>query len=253
MPIYQKHYWGYSLFYYIAAKNDCHPNYVKYLVDKKTLSVKDVDLILERIEKKYKLRYSANYIETVYGEYIMDIIDDSECVEQLKDVIPKENILLLGPGKTIITQKDTIKGFIEKNRPVVIFTNFIPEYVDTDFIFISNPVRYSLIIPKLSDGREKIIGTSKVTSTGREFDYTVRYDSLISKGSIWDNSLSILLNLLKKIGVKKVSLAGFDGFTKNPADNYIDSDFDLSKSYSYLSSVNRCMTKMIDDIRRQRM
>ena len=26
--------WGYNMFYYIAASNDCHPNYVRYLMEK---------------------------------------------------------------------------------------------------------------------------------------------------------------------------------------------------------------------------
>ena len=32
--------WGYNMFYYLAAFNDCHPSYVQYLMDKRTLSVK---------------------------------------------------------------------------------------------------------------------------------------------------------------------------------------------------------------------
>ena len=38
MPIYRQHYWGYSLKYYLAASNDCHPDYVKHLTEKRTLS-----------------------------------------------------------------------------------------------------------------------------------------------------------------------------------------------------------------------
>lgn len=39
MEIYRKTYWGYSFLYYLAALNDCHPNYVKNLLEKGTLSV----------------------------------------------------------------------------------------------------------------------------------------------------------------------------------------------------------------------
>ena len=62
MPIFEQHRWGYSLQFYIAAKNDCHPNYVKYLLDKKTLAVKDVDNILGMINEESKLKYDAEYI-----------------------------------------------------------------------------------------------------------------------------------------------------------------------------------------------
>ena len=250
MPIYHEHYWGYNLFFYVAAKNDCHPNYVKYLLDKMTLSVKDVNVILERIEPEHKLRYDADYIETLYGEYIFEIIDDRECIDSLKDILSGKDVLLLGPGTSVISHKSDIKRFVKKNSPIAISTNFVPEEIPIDFVFISNPIRYSMILPDLANTSIKVIGTSNVTAVDKPFDYTVRYDALISQKSIWDNSLAILLNLLRKIGVGKVALAGFDGFKKNVEDNYIDTDFDLSKQYSYLSSVNRCMTKMIKDMRK---
>ena len=250
MPIYKQHYWGYNLMFYIAASNDCHPNYVKYLLDKNTLSVKDTNEILKRIEPEYKLRYKAEYIETLYGEYILEIIDDSKCVDELGSVISGKNILLLGPGTSIISNRSKINSYISENKPVVISTNFIPEEIPIDFVFISNPIRYNLILPALCNKKTKVIGTSNVTSVGSEFDYTVRYDKLISRNSIWDNSLAILLNLLKKIKVSQIELAGFDGFKQNPEENYLDSNFDLSKEYSYLSSVNNCLTLMIKDYRK---
>ena len=35
--------WGYNLYHFIAAYNDCHPSYVSYLVEKRTLSIKSVN------------------------------------------------------------------------------------------------------------------------------------------------------------------------------------------------------------------
>ena len=35
--------WGYQLFYYIAAANKVHPNYVSYLMNKRTLSVTEIN------------------------------------------------------------------------------------------------------------------------------------------------------------------------------------------------------------------
>ena len=37
MQFYQPSTWGYNLFFYLAASNDCHPNYVAFLMNKKTL------------------------------------------------------------------------------------------------------------------------------------------------------------------------------------------------------------------------
>ena len=134
---------------------------------------------------------------------------------------------------------------------MVISVNYNPKGVDPNYVFISNPLRYSLVLPEIAGNKTKIIGTSNVTPAGRPFDYTVRYDSLITQGAIWDNSLAIFLNLLKKIGVKDITLAGFDGFRNNPEENYVDSNFDFSKDYDYLTSVNKSMSVLISDYRKE--
>jgi len=250
MPIYSKYYWGYSLFFYIAAQNKCHPNYVKYLMDKKTLSIKDVNTILGEIEPPYKLRYKKDYIETLYGEYVLGNIDDSECVELLKDKFSGKEILIIGPGKSALSCHDRILEYVRNKSPIVISTNFVPDGGYINYVFVSNPLRYSMVIPKIAGSDIKVIGTSNVTAVGRPFDYTLRYDLLISENTIWDNSLAILMNFFKKIGVNGIVLAGFDGFRDRIEDNYIDNSFDLSKSIEYWHSVNECMTKMIADNRK---
>lgn len=245
MPIYAKHYWGYSLFFYIAAKNDCHPNYVKYLMDKRTLSVRDTNTILGTIEPELKLKYTESHIEQLYLEYLVDCQDDIGSIDALEDSLKGKDLLIIGPGTSIITEKDAIAGYIRDRSPTVISVNFIPD-IPHDYVFVSNPKRYSLMLPQLNAGNEKVIATSNVTSVGEPFEYTVRYDGLVTDtDEIWDNALVILLNLLKKIGVGSVTLAGFDGFKRNVEDNYVDSSFDLSKEYSYLSTVNRLLKRKI--------
>ena len=159
-------------------------------------------------------------------------------------------ILLIGPGKSSVTDSDKITEFVKEKKPITISVNFVPDYIGLDFVFISNPLRYRLVVPEISGKNTTVIGTSNVTPAGRPFDYTVRYDSLITQGAIWDNSLAIFLNLIRKVGVRNLTLAGFDGFKDNPKENYVDVNFDFSKDFEYLSSVNKSMTVMISDFRR---
>lgn len=42
--------WGYNMFYYIAASNDCHPEYVAHLMNKRTLSIKSINEILKKLQ-----------------------------------------------------------------------------------------------------------------------------------------------------------------------------------------------------------
>lgn len=47
--------WGYSMPYYLAAVNNCHPNYSTYLMNKQTISVKSINTILKQILEEKKI------------------------------------------------------------------------------------------------------------------------------------------------------------------------------------------------------
>lgn len=250
LPIYEKQYWGYGFQYYISAMNDCHPNYVNHLMNKRSLSIKDLNNILHEIKKELRLAFNEQHIEELYMEYMLDNVDDSECVSSLKAEIGDRHVLIVGPGTSASSKKEKIKAYQSEKSPVTISVNFIPE-LDVDYVFFSNSKRYSLILPNLTGKEIKIIATSNITPIGEQFDYTLNYADLITDSDeIWDNALVILLNFLKKIGVHSVSLAGFDGFVKNAKKNYIDESFDLSKDFNYLSAVNRLLTKKLKEYRR---
>jgi 4-hydroxy 2-oxovalerate aldolase len=91
--------WGYSLFYFIAASNDCHPNYVFYLLMKKTLSVSSINEILKNLSKDKALIYDEEYIENKYLDYQKNQINDSLDIEKLKNMLFDKKVLLIGPEK----------------------------------------------------------------------------------------------------------------------------------------------------------
>ena len=64
MPIYKKTPWGYSMPYYIGAINNCHPNYVKFLLQKGKTD-KEIDLILSSFSEDKKLCFDENYAESL--------------------------------------------------------------------------------------------------------------------------------------------------------------------------------------------
>ena len=64
-PIFLKSPWGYSVHYYLAAKNLCHPNYAKYLIDKKTVAVEVINNILQAIPPDKKASFDKDLIEKI--------------------------------------------------------------------------------------------------------------------------------------------------------------------------------------------
>ena len=77
-------------------------------------------------------------------------------------------------------------------------------------------------------------------------DYILNYESLLYPDSeCSDNSLLLLLNALVKIGVKKVCLAGFDGFSANK-ENYYDRTYEFlaNRSSEHNQTISNALSKM---------
>lgn len=90
MDIYRKQYWGYSMKFYIAASAQCHPNYVSYFLNKKTLSVKQIMEILHSLKFEKKLMYDSKYAEQKYLEYQDIRCDDTKAVKALREKLKKK-------------------------------------------------------------------------------------------------------------------------------------------------------------------
>lgn len=73
-PIFNKTPWGYSVPYYLAALNYCHPNYAKFLIDKKSISIEDIDYILKRIPDNKKSTYDEEFISRMCQETLNSVV-----------------------------------------------------------------------------------------------------------------------------------------------------------------------------------
>lgn len=239
--------WGYNMFYYLAASNDCHPNYVTYLMEKRTLSVKSINEILGKLEGEKQLLYDKSYIEQLYIQYQDKEINDTADVNELKNIVSDRNILLIGPGISMQEEKDKILSFISDNAPLIISINYIPDYIEPDYIFLSNSKRYVQLASALSRGRYRIIATSNVTCTNGAFDYMLDISRLLDlEAEIVDNSLVMLVKALAGMGVSKAVLAGFDGYTSSGI-NYLSENMEYDFSRSMADYLNKYTVDFIKE------
>ena len=245
--------WGYQMQYFLCASNDCHPKYSQYLMQKKTLSVKSINDILKMIEPSERLAFNEKHIEQLYLEYQKNDINDEESVRKLDLELKDKVILITGPGKSIINKKDEIKAWIEENKPTVMSINTVFEDYGADFLFISNSKRYMQIsggVEEYKDKGMKIIAASNVTPAKGSFDFPVDYSTLIDENSsIPDNSLPMLLRLLKRAGVKNIVLAGFDGYLSKARANYYNEDMEYDFAHNYALQLNQYTADVIRKFR----
>lgn len=255
MRIYREHYWGYSLAFFLAASNNCHPNYIKYLLNKHTLSVKGINDIAKNIAPDLKLNYSQSHIEELYKQYQEKTVFESKTIQHLSsdNKLRTRKILLLGPGKSLVTQRDVIESYIAQNDPIVIAVNCIPQEYAPHYVFISNSKRYSSLYLAFRNLPSdcKIIATSNVVSAGRPFDYVFRYDTLRDDDkNIEDNAFIMAIKALIRIGVKEAAAAGCDGFSKQGEDNYYCKHMNFAADYEQLAQVNKAVQEKISVLRK---
>ncbi len=237
--------WGYNMFFFVAAQNECHPSYVSYLMEKRTLSIRSVNRILARIPKEKKLLYDAAYIEGLYKDYQDREMDDGEALSALETAFAGRNLLLLAPGANLHRQQERVRDYIRKENPLVVSVNFIEERFPIDYLFLTNSKRYVQLATVLSrkDGEYRVIATSNVAKTNGTFDYVLKYSSFIDReAEVIDNPFLMFLKVLGKTGVRKVALAGFDGYRGTGEADYIRPNLEYHFGRKEAERVNRYVT-----------
>ncbi len=239
MRIYKEHYWGYSLLFFLSASNRCHPNYINYLLEKHTLSVKAINDIAARIDEDKKLDYNKAHIEELYHAYQEAPAAASRPLEELARELEGRQVLLLGPGHTLASEEERIRDHVRRYRPLVISVNCVPREYDPDYVFIGNSKRYNMLFRafKQLDERCKVIAVSNISCVDKAFDYVFRYEDLHEEDPlIVDNGFIMALKALARSGVRGVTLAGFDGFSEDSL-NYYDEYLDFTADYEQLVQV----------------
>lgn len=222
LPIYHEYSWGYSAPYYIAAANNCHPNYASYLMNMQTLCVKDINTIIKNIPTEKRHLFDKSLINNLYLKYQSNSIDDSKAIGEIAELCRDKPILVLAPGKSLLIYKKQIEDYIEKEKPIVFGINHIPMLHKFDRIFVGNLKRFKEINETSRNIKDKLICTSNILTDSDTC--IVNYSDYLNNDNdtIFDNSGLMFINIMKIIGAKNLILAGFDGFDSSNSKNYFD-------------------------------
>ena len=240
-PIFAKTPWGYSVPYYLAATNHCHPNYAKFLVDKQTVPVEVINNLLQSIPNDKKSSYDLNLIKQIYLDNFSDLIDDSCTLNYLKNLLLNKNILVLAPGKSLSLEQEKINKFITQEKPFIISLNFVPQNYNEDLVFVTNLKRFE----SLNDYSGDLIISSNIKDVPQQAK-VINYSSYLNNSKMFDNVALMLFKLLIKIGIKNVNIAGLDGFSNIPTENYVNNDLINNAKVNELDERNEIMTNEIN-------
>jgi 4-hydroxy 2-oxovalerate aldolase len=255
MDFYKVSPWGYNTFFYLCAKNKCHPNYLKDFYSEENLSVSMIDQLLSTIEPEdKKLLYDKNIGKKYYEEFLDKYCDDGKATNDFLDFVGNKKILLVGPGKNIKLQNTKVEKFINEEKPVVISINYIPDIIVPDCVFITNPKRYHDMTISLKEDRVKhvkILATTNVTSRNGSFDFVINRAPLLENDEkIIDNSFLMLIKYLNSIGIKEVYCAGFDGYSDKES-NYSNPEMEYAFVKKEATHLNSHMKASIAEYRKK--
>ena len=237
---YQDNYWGYSLPNYLSAKHNIHPNYAKYLADKNTLAIADMDAIFDKIERYKSVNYDKSYIEKLYFDYMKKGRENNEKLSLFNDRIRGKKVLLIAPGTSCESEKETVISFAKNEGVVSISVNFDYKTVNTDYTFVSNIRRYNELD---SLDKNNLIITSNISE--EECFIKVNYADLLNgRDRVSDNAGLMLIKLLIDLGVTEIYLAGFDGYSYEK-DNYAEPEMNLTYRKEDSIKLNEEMSKVL--------
>lgn len=243
--IYREAPWGYSAGHFLSAAINCHPNYSSYLINKKTLSVAEIQKILWEIDTKKRVNYDVNLIENLYLLH--------KSTKKLKPNIDKhlffgKNILILASGPSTKRYEEEIINHIATNGSLVISVNHCPKDYRTDYQFFSNQKRYNKFLYEIDT--IKLIVTSNMDIHSRHENCLIsdfgKYVSMTSNQS--DNVTILLMCLLIDRGIKQVSVAGFDGYDVKRINQYSYQELGGVIDKKTMESQNKSILKSIKEI-----
>lgn len=215
--IHSEFYWGYAPEYYLSSANHCTPSYASYFYNKHMLPVDQVNDLLSLISEEKKISFDKEYAEGLYQKYNESkMVDDDQCVAELKTELNGKRVLVIAPGKSINTYKETIEK-ISKQKDVVTFTLNILDNYKSDYVMVTRKDVYDNAMTKDIN----ILVSSNVSKGGRGNVKVLNYKNWVEiNDDIYDGSGVILLNVISKCDVKEINLAGFDGFSVDINENY---------------------------------
>ena len=238
--------WGYSLPNYLSAVNMIHPNYAKYLTEKSSLMLEDIDDIFSMMEPNKKFEFDETYISNLYYEFMSKGAVRDEHIAEIKAKVKGKKVLLLAPGKSISDYGGLIKKFINDIKPIVICINYDEPDFESDYIFISNIRRFYQLDKKVY---YKTISTSniKTDETYASVDY---YSLLNGIDAVKDNAgLMAIKYIIEELDVECIYIAGLDGYKRDLCSNYELEEMMIYMSEEMIEKRNNGIQRILDNCR----
>lgn len=157
----------------------------------------------------------------------------------------EKKVLLTAPGKHLLDADEQIRKMLDDAEVVSVALNYYKAY-NTDYVLATKQEIYESAVAD----HKNIIVTSNVSQNTSEHIQVINYKEWIKVDEgVNDSAIVIMLNLLKALQVKEVYLAGFDGFSANINENYVDKALRRPVSDEQAKERNESIKKFINGMK----
>ncbi|MBQ7678428.1 MAG: hypothetical protein IJT34_01070 [Butyrivibrio sp.] len=248
----EKYQWGYSTPYFIAGLYGSHVNNIAYLLTNHRTSSRDMRAIIESLTPEERRHYDYDLLEQRYLDNQSRKVRDDEALEELRRVTAGRQVMLLAPGRSIVTQREQVQQYMDQNHPLVIGVNAVNAGYTVDYLFYCSSVRYRY--SRETGGAEFVhtpkILLSNVRERAGDNELLIGFERVYKGGwRYFDNAVIDCLRLLDILGVTQVAIAGFDGFKHQYNESYADEHMPTLNPDNKWDELNDEIRQMMQDFR----
>ena len=259
-PLKEKYKWGSNPYYYFAGLHSIHPSFVQEMLASNLFDTEDIYSNLDYLSTVGGKKYSDELISL--GKNFYKNINRGNW--QPKKIIEGKDVLILGPGKSVIDNKSFIIRFIKKYKPIVLVLNAINP-IPKKYVFahiVCHTLRLLSDINKYKKLNKKLITPyssfsknikSKINSKNiLDFGLQVKNKKFRFEKNyvVLPNSLAVTyaLGISTSGEAKNIYLAGLDGYNDSSPKKFEMDDlfqnYKLEKSSRKIFSLTQTNYKI---------
>jgi len=225
-PLKEKYKWGSNPFYYYAGLNSIHPSFVQEMLADSRFDQEDIYENLKRLSTVGGNKFSKELI--ALGENYYNKVNKGSW--EPSKVIKNQNVVIIGPGKSVIRYKKKIIKFIKENKSIVFALNTINS-IPKKYIYanvVCNTLRLLADIDKYKKSNKYVI--TPFSSFSKNIKSRISSKKILDFGlhvrnnrfkfeknyAVLPNSLAATyaLGFCSSGQCKKIYLAGLEGYDK---------------------------------------
>ena len=226
----KKYKWGTNKYYYYSGLKKIHPTYIQEILSNKKNKKKDIFLLIKNLSKLDVKKFNPLNLYFINNFYEKNRYKEFKP----KNFFKSKKLLIIGPGESVIKEKNKIQKFIKKDDLDIFYTNTVKNFLNVDKFYriACHPYRLitdsifhkknkdTLILPTTNLPKKIFSNLKKSNKKILNFGLNItkqNYIKINDTRCVLPEPLIIAYSISVGLAgnARKIFLAGFDGYKKD--------------------------------------